>query len=285
MTDQHGPLNNDENHPPDESGDDEDLAVGRESNEFGTEPDLRSILSGGTQRRVVSSEQPQEIDNSLPAESGTDQKVLPPVWPGDEDQPWFRKERGLPPLPEQADKAADFSDLPTPLADIATRGRAYGLGILLPRVILLLFPPLVSVIGLPLLIADLLLYRQGQDIGAAIFRLRVVRENGDVAGFYTMWVRSILSGISLLALGAGFWAAFSDPHFRTWHDRWLGTYVVKDAEEYKTSKRSSSGSARKWFWISLFLIIAASFLIGLPEVPPTETIPPTPADPTVPDGL
>jgi hypothetical protein len=117
---------------------------------------------------------------------------------------------------------------------------------------------------------DLVLYRRGQDVGAVIFRLRVVRENGDVAGFYTMWVRSMASIISLLAFGAGYWTAFADPHFRTWHDKWLGTYVVKDSEEYETRKRSNSASAFNWFWVTLLIVVALTVMVVWADPPTTE---------------
>lgn len=262
--------------------------------EAGPEPDLRSIMSGGT-RRATPWQEPQppappgDAAPSAPDDDDAqrqprhrverlgrpfeEQAKPPPVWPGDEDQPWFRRERGLPPISEGYEAPAlNPEDFPTPLADIPTRGRAFGVGVLLPNIIGLI-PTIGFIVGTIVFVANLLLYRQGQDVGAAIFRLRVVRDNGDVAGFFQMWVRSMASIVSLLALGAGFWTAFSDPYFRTWHDKWLGTYVVKDSEEYKTRKRSSSETARRWFWITLLLFIAISVLLTLASVPPTDTTP------------
>ncbi len=207
-----------------------------------------------------------------PQQPQGDQK-LPPIWPGDENQPWFRKERGLPPLPGQDGTPTVGPDgFPTPLADIPQRGRAYGVTVLLPNIVGLI-PTIGLIFSTIFLVVNLFLFRQGQDVGAVIFKLRVVRENGDVAGFFQMFVRNAASTISLLLLGAGFWGAFSDPNRRTWHDKWLGTYVVKDSPEYNTRRRSSSEQAFKWFWIILMLVVGASILIWLNGPVPTETTP------------
>ncbi len=212
------------------------------------------------------------------SQQGDLQQKLPPVWPGDENQPWFRKERGLPPLPESGggfeDSKVDPEDLPTPLAEIPARGRAFGISVLLPWAIGQLFAPIGGIIALFVLIPNLFLFSRGQDVGAVLFGLRVLRENGDVAGFYHMFVRNTASAISFLALGFGFWAAFSDPERRTWHDRWLKTYVVKDGPEYRTRKRSSSATASNWFWIIILLMIAVTVLFALSGTVPTETMPP-----------
>lgn len=243
----------------------------------GAEPDLRTVMSGGTVRRVVApAEQvetgeveqrpgspprsPQGGQQSPDRVDGEVKRKLPPVWPGDEKKAWFRRERGLPPLPPESSTRVNPRDLPTPLADIPTRGRAFGIGFVLPSAVTLLFPVSALLLVVPIVVANLFLYRRGQDVGAAMFRLRVVRENGDVAGFFHMAVRSAASGISLLAFGAGFWGVFSDSDFRTWHDKWLGTYVVKDAEEYNTRNRSSSNLARRLFWVVLFFAAAMIFL-------------------------
>jgi uncharacterized RDD family membrane protein YckC len=84
-----------------------------------------------------------------------------------------------------------------------------------------------------------------------------------VAGFFHMWTRNLASVISALALGAGFWTAYSDPERRTWHDKMMGTYVVKDDAEYNLKPRSSSPAARSWFWISILLFVVAPALIYL----------------------
>ena len=90
-----------------------------------------------------------------------------------------------------------------------------------------------------------------------------------------MFVRNAAASISLLLLGFGFWTAFSDPHRRTWHDKWLKTYVVKDGPEYRNRRRSSSELAYNWFWVIILLLIALVILMVLSgpaavESPPAE---------------
>lgn len=209
-------------------------------------------------------------------EQQPDQK-LPPVWPGDEKQPWFRRERGLPPLQETeegGERVLDPEDFPTPLAEIPPRGRAWGVTFLVPNVLGILLPQVGFVAGLLIFFPNLFLFRSGRDVGTILFNLRVVRENGDVAGFFQMFVRNAASTISFLALGAGYWTAFSDPHRRTWHDKWLGTYVVQDSAEYNTRKRSSSSLAYNWFWIIILIVIAGIVMIWLSGPIPTETMTP-----------
>jgi uncharacterized RDD family membrane protein YckC len=186
---------------------------------------------------------------------------LPPVWPGDEKQPWFRRERGLPPLPEE--KKLGPGDFPTSLAPPQIRARAWGLGYGFP-IVAISFPIYaLALIGLVALAINIGFFYRGQDTGSRVFKTRVLRENGDVAGFFHMWTRAFASVISLLAFGAGFWTALSDPDSRTWHDKWLKTYVVMDSEEYQTRKRSSSGAASNWFWITLLLFIVAPALLAI----------------------
>ena len=242
------------------------------------EQDLRSVMPEGGRGR-------QSADTSHPAPRPTsagspehspgysDEHRLPPVWPGDEEQPWFRRERGLAPLPKTDTRQVNPRELPTPLADISLRGFAFTVSTVVPNIIGLL-PGLGILTATVIVIVNLVMYRQGQDVGAAIFGLRVMRNNGDVAGFFHMWARNFASIVSLLALGAGFWTASSDPHRRTWHDRWLGTYVVRDAPEYQTRKRSSSETAKNWFWITLLLVIAASLVLALASGPVPTTTPP-----------
>lgn len=275
--------------PPRREPDTSDQAppYGQEDEEEVPPPYVPPVREGDEYERRRRLERPPEPEPETEARperrfEQSDEK-LPPVWPGDEDQPWFRKERGLPPIPqsERVDgEKVDPQELPTPLATTRSRGRAFGLNFVAPNV-LGLIPGIGFFIGLGFLFVNLFLYRQGQDIGALAFRLRVVRDNGDVAGFFTMFVRNTASAISFLALGFGYWAAFSDPYRRTWHDRWLGTYVVDDAPEYRTRKRSSSQNAKNWFWIILLLAIAITLLFTLSTAPLPETTlegTPTPGD-------
>jgi uncharacterized RDD family membrane protein YckC len=242
------------------------------------ERDLRSVMQEGmmSHRPVDYARHDSGTTaqrNSQPTAQPMEEQKLPPVWPGDEEQPWFRRERGLPRLPKTDTRQINPRELPTPLADISVRGFAFTVSTVLPNIIGL-FPGIGVLVATVTVILNLVMYRQGQDLGAAVFGLRVVRNNGDVAGFFHMWARSFASIVSLLALGAGFWTASYDPHRRTWHDHWLGTYVVRDAPEYRTRKRSSSETAKNWFWITLLLVMAASLLLALASGPVPTTTPP-----------
>ena len=117
-------------------------------------------------------------------------------------------------------------------------------------------PVLGPFVPLGAFIWTMYLYRRGQDIGARIIGLRVVRDTGELAGFYHMWTRGLASIISFLAIGAGFWTAYSDPDHRTWHDKWMGTYVVKAGRDVDGLPGTSSSTAKAWFWVSIAVPIA-----------------------------
>ena len=110
-------------------------------------------------------------------------------------------------------------------------------------------------------------YRRGQDIGASVFKIRVVRTDGEVAGFYHMWTRNLLASLGLLALGAGYWTAYFDENNRTWHDKIMGTYVIWDNSDAKHRPGTSSYGARVGFWISIPAGIALSIALTLAGVP------------------
>lgn len=247
----------------------------------GGEKDLRSIMSGragapwrrgqaGTAARPSQIERAAQPAPGQRAEAWQERReeptpVKPPVWPGDEKQPWFRRERGMEPLPDSR-RQQDYlcEDFPTESVDVATRAMAWVMAVLIPGVMSFVAYAGLSFIGTLLLLGNVILYRQGQDIGALLFRMRVLRDNGDVAGFYHMWTRAFASLVSLLPLGAGYWGVLSDPkNGRTWHDRWMGTYVVKDSPEYRERTRSSSEIATRWFWVTLLLVVALILLTAL----------------------
>src|SRR5262249_19584195 len=89
-------------------------------------------------------------------------------------------------------------------------------------------------------IISLFFCRRGQTLGLFLVRARVVRTNGDVAGFYHTAVRNFAWGLSLLALGLGIVWALWDPQRQTWHDKLMHTYVLRDTPELATRKRSSA---------------------------------------------
>lgn len=187
------------------------------------------------------------------------EQKTPPVWPGDEKQEWFRRERGMPPLPEE--KKLGYGDFPTGPALPQLRARSWGVAYGLPLAMMLF--PVIFILGIILILANVFFFHRGQDVGSVIFKTRVLRDNGDVAGFLHMWTRAFASIVSLMAFGAGFWTALSDPEGRTWHDKWMKTYVVQDSEEYRNRKRSSSEASSSWFWITSLVFIGAPVLLTI----------------------
>lgn len=117
-------------------------------------------------------------------------------------------------------------------------------------------PGLGVFVSLGAFIWTMYLLRRGQDVGARILGLRVVRDTGELAGFYHMWTRGLASIISCLAIGAGFWTAYSNPDHQTWHDKWMGTYVVKAGPDVDGLPGTSSSIAKAWFWVSIAVPIA-----------------------------
>lgn len=110
------------------------------------------------------------------------------------------------------------------------------------------------IVSLGAFIWTLILFQRGQDVGARLVGLRVVRNTGEIAGFYHMWTRGLASIISFIVIGAGFWTAYSDRDKRTWHDKMLGTYVVKAGPDVDNLPGTSSSAAKSWFWISVVAI-------------------------------
>lgn len=153
--------------------------------------------------------------------------------------------------------------VPGELGSMGSRTGAWAISNL--AVGLISYVPVVGwIVSLTTFIWTLTLYKRGQDIGARILGLRVIRDTGELAGFYHMWTRTLASLISLLAVGAGFWTAYSERDRRTWHDKWLGTYVVKSGPEVDELPATSSSAAKTWFWISIAfsgaLLVLTAFL-------------------------
>ncbi|MFQ5872763.1 MAG: RDD family protein [Dehalococcoidia bacterium] len=145
------------------------------------------------------------------------------------------------------------------MASLGSRAGAYLIETVGAELIGLLLP----IVPLGILIANLIMYRRGQTVGARLLKLRIVRDTGDLAGFYQMFVRAAAAVLSFIPLGLGYWWAFRDEKRQTWHDKLLHTYVLQDTPELNTRPGTSSNSAKVWFWILLgafiviFLIIIA----------------------------
>jgi uncharacterized RDD family membrane protein YckC len=128
--------------------------------------------------------------------------------------------------------------------------------------ILGLIPVLGFLINIGWMIGSWTLYRRGQDVGATLVGIRVMRDNGEVAGFFHMWARSALAvSLSALPIGAGFWTAYFDSNNQTWHDKIMGTYVIKDNPSANQRPGTSSNAAKAWFLPSIPLLIAYYFVI------------------------
>ena len=151
------------------------------------------------------------------------------------------------------------------LAGMGTRTGAFLLTALLPG-LLGWIPVLGWLAAGGLSIWSLFLYRRGQDVGARLLGLRVLRDNGDLAGFFHMWTRRIVAFLSLIVVGAGYWVAYFDPDRRTWHDKIMKTYVVVDGPHVSDRPGTSSGGAIGCFWLSVVLGVVGlilAVLIGL----------------------
>lgn len=67
----------------------------------------------------------------------------------------------------------------------------------------------------------------GQTIGMRAWRIRLQTADGQGVPARVAWLRFPLAVLSLVALGAGYWAALLDPAHRTFHDRLCATRVSK----------------------------------------------------------
>lgn len=151
------------------------------------------------------------------------------------------------------------------LADMSTRTGAFAINAFVPG--LLGFIPVLGIlISIGWSIANLVYYRRGQDVGAKMLKIRVMRSNGDVAGFYHMWTRNLASILSAIPILAGYWTAYSDAEHRTWHDKILDTYVIKDNEFAAIRPGTSSSAAKTWFWASLLFVLGLFVLLGFAVV-------------------
>ena len=67
---------------------------------------------------------------------------------------------------------------------------------------------------------------RGQTIGMLAWRLRVERDDGSVLTWRDALLRLAGAGVSLAALGLGYFWIWIDRERLAWHDRWSGTRVV-----------------------------------------------------------
>ena len=71
--------------------------------------------------------------------------------------------------------------------------------------------------------------RDGQTFGKRFIGIRIVREDGSRLTYRTAAIRHFVGyPLSLLFGGLGIWWALWDNKQQTWHDKLVGTLVVKD---------------------------------------------------------
>ena len=94
-------------------------------------------------------------------------------------------------------------------------GELAGLG---PRAASLLVDGILQAIpyvNLVTVIVNWIMYRLGNTIGLKLIGARIVRENGDLSGFFHTFVRAGAASLSAIPLGLGYWWAFWDPRKQT----------------------------------------------------------------------
>ena len=99
------------------------------------------------------------------------------------------------------------------------------------------------------------MYRRGNTIGLKLVGARIVRENGDVSGFFHTFIRAFAAILSFIPLGLGYAWALWDPQRQTWHDKIMHTYVMRDTPELAARQGTSSDVAKLLFWL---------LVVGLP---------------------
>ena len=119
----------------------------------------------------------------------------------------------------------------------------------------------IPYLGLIPLVINGIMYRRGNTIGLRLVGARIVRDNGELSGFYHTAVRAAAAGLSAIPLGLGYWWAFWDPERQTWHDKIMRTYVMRDSPEFAERPGTSSHAAVVWFWVLLIASLVFSLFI------------------------
>ena len=194
--------------------------------------------------------QPMHPDAAYCASCGIQRSI-----PADDDDPW-------------GDRAIEADRLEQTMSErnldrsavMGTRTGAFAINLLVPS-ILGFIPILGVVIWLGWGGMTFVKYQRGQDVGASLLKIRVMRDNGDVAGFYHMWTRNLVAILSWVVLLAGFWTAYFDERNQTWHDKIMRTYVIRDNPNAAARPGTSSSAAVMWFWISLPFVLGFIALV------------------------
>lgn len=67
----------------------------------------------------------------------------------------------------------------------------------------------------------------GQTLGLRAWKARIVAEDDQPVGWRASGIRFLVSLLSTVLLGAGFWTAWLHPRRATWHDRASGTRCIR----------------------------------------------------------
>lgn len=119
---------------------------------------------------------------------------------------------------------------------------------------------LIPLVNWAVIIGNWIAYRRGMTLGLKLAEARIVRDNGDVSGFFHTAVRGMAAALSVIPLGLGFWWAFWDPYRQTWHDKIMRTYVVRNTPALAARRGTSSSAAVMVFWLLLVGSIALVIL-------------------------
>ena len=148
-------------------------------------------------------------------------------------------------------------------AQVQTTEELAGLGL---RVVSFVVDGIITAIpyiGFVVAIVNWIMYRRGNTIGLRLIGARIVRENGDVSGFFHTFVRSFASILSLIPLGLGYAWALWDPQKQTWHDKMLHTYVMRDTPELAARQGTSSDAAKLLFWLLVVGVPILGILVAI----------------------
>ena len=118
----------------------------------------------------------------------------------------------------------------------------------------------IPYLGIVVVIINWVMHRRGNTIGLRLLGARIIRENGDVSGFFHTTVGQAAGVLSLIPLGLGYWWAIWDPQRQTRHDKLMHTYVMRDSGELGIRRGTSSGAAVIWFWVLLAGYIIIPFI-------------------------
>lgn len=73
-----------------------------------------------------------------------------------------------------------------------------------------------------------LLFASGTTPGKKLLGMRVIKEDGSPAGWFTMFFREVIGkAISLSIFSIGFLWILLDPERQGWHDKLASTYVIQ----------------------------------------------------------